>query len=290
MRITNELGLPEPFVQAVSKGYGYKEKRYSVTQILKGTREAILERRHAGEITADVSDMVWLIFGTAVHSILENAQETDTQLKENYITADMQDGYTLSGIFDLYDEATGMVTDYKTATVWKVIYGEWDDYRMQLLIYAWMLRGMGFDVKGGQIVALLKDHSKGKARREADYPKHPVYVKSWQFTDEDFADIEAWLWRKFEDIKDAEGLPDDELPMCTPDERWAKPGKWAVMKKGRKSAVKLWDNKFLADTHAESLGSGHYVEHRPGSDGKCSEYCNAAPWCSYWKERYGKED
>jgi len=107
MRITNEMGLPQPFVSAVEKEYTYKPKRYSVTSILKGPREAILQRRHDDEITSDVSDMVWALFGTAVHSVLENAQETDDQLKENKIVVEMPNGYELSGIFDLYDDSTG---------------------------------------------------------------------------------------------------------------------------------------------------------------------------------------
>ena len=122
MILTNKLNLPQPFVSAAQSDYAYTERRYSATSLLKGTREAILQRRHDAEVEADVSDMVWAIFGSAVHSILEGAQESATQLKENYIVVDMQDGYQLSGIFDLYDDATGIVTDYKTASVWKVFW------------------------------------------------------------------------------------------------------------------------------------------------------------------------
>ena len=174
MIITNKLGLPQPFVSAVEKDYEYKEKRYSVTSLLKGTREAILQRRHDDEIEADVSDMVWAIFGTATHSILESAQESASQLKENKVEWELPNGYTLSGVFDLYDDETKTVTDYKTASVWKVKFGcgpdwkpkggaaEFEDWRTQTLIYCLMLRKIGFDARRGQVVALLKDHSKTK--------------------------------------------------------------------------------------------------------------------------------
>lgn len=75
MKITNVNNLPAPFVSAVEHEYQYKDKQYSVTQLLKGSCEAVLERRYHNEIERDVSDMIWLIFGTAVHSILENADE-----------------------------------------------------------------------------------------------------------------------------------------------------------------------------------------------------------------------
>ena len=111
MIITNELNLPAPFVDAATSDHKYTPKRYSVTAVMKGVRESILQRRHDAEIEQDASDMVWAIFGTAVHSILEQSQETADQLKENWFSVPMGDGYELSGIFDLYDDSTGTVTD-----------------------------------------------------------------------------------------------------------------------------------------------------------------------------------
>jgi hypothetical protein len=283
MVITNELGLPQPFVDAVTSEYRYKPKRYSVTSVLNGTREVILQRRHADEITSDVSDMVWIIFGTAVHSVLEHSRETDTQLKENWVSMEMPNGYTLSGIFDLYDDATGTVTDWKTASVWKVIMDDWDDYRKQTLMYCCILRSMGFDARRGEIVALLKDHSKSKAEHDRSYPQHPVYRIGWDFTDDDVADMMAWLERRFEEIEEAEKLPDDELPLCTDEERWHRPDKWALMKRGRKSAVKLYDDELTARKACESNGKGFFVEHRHGEDVKCEKYCSACAFCDYYR-------
>lgn len=286
MKLTNNLNLPTPFVNAVSKEYAYKEKRYSVTTLLKGTREAILQRRHNDEIEQDVSDMVWLIFGSAVHSILENSEEEFTQLKENFVTTDMPNGYKLSGIFDLYDVLTETVTDYKTATVWKVINNDWEDYRKQTLIYCWMLRQKGYKAKRGEIVAMLKDHSKSKAKYESNYPKYPVYRIGWDFTEKDFEEIEKWLYEKFEEIEQQEKLTDDELIMCTPEERWAKPTTYAVMKEGNKRAVRVLEDKEKAEKMVQELGGKHYIEERKGVDGKCSEYCSCCEFCKYYKENY----
>lgn len=115
MIITNKLNLPEPIVAAVMREHTYKPKQYSVTVLLKGPGQVILERRHDNEIEQDVSEMIWAIFGTAVHNVLEQAQETKNQLKENKLVIELANGYKLSGIFDLYDDKTGTVTDYKTA-------------------------------------------------------------------------------------------------------------------------------------------------------------------------------
>lgn len=292
MNLTNSLNLPQPFVSAAESDHRYTPKRYSATALLKGVRQCILERRHADEITEDVSDMVWAIFGTAVHGILEAAQETETQLKENKLVVDMPNGYQLSGIFDLYDDATGTVTDYKTASVWKVNFGEkdptqFDDWRKQTLIYCWMLRQIGFEAKRGEIVALLKDHSKTKAKI-GEHPAHPVYRIGWDFSDEQIAECGEWLKARFEEIAAAEQLPDDQLPMCTEAERWHRADKWAVMKEGRKTAVRLYESEDEANARADqenATGKGKfYVVHRPGEDPKCMDYCSACQFCDHYRK------
>ena len=285
MKITNKLGLPSPFVEAVSRDYQYKDKQYSVTALLKGVREAILQRRHNDEIEQDCSEMAWAIFGTAVHSILENAQEMADELKETKLITELPNGYKLSGVFDLYKESTATVIDYKTATVWKVIYNDWEDYRKQLLIYCWQLRQIGFEANSGEIVAFLKDHSKSKAKYDSSYPQQPIYIKHFDFTENDFKEIEAFI------IEACENLTDDELPICTPVERWHKDDTYAVKKEGRKTAIKVCNSSeeayaYIADNN---LDSKHYVEERLGADTKCEEYCSSCEYCSYWRQSHDSE-
>lgn len=290
MNLTNKLNLPQPFVDAVTREYTYKEKQYSVTSLLKGTMQTILERRYDNVIEQDVSDMVWAIFGTAVHSVLENSQETETQLKENKLAIDIGE-YKLSGIFDLYDEKTKTVTDYKTGTTWKVIFNDWDDYRNQLLMYAYMLKTIGFECDKGEIVMFLKDHSKTKAKTDASYPQYPVYIKKFAFNDSDFDDIEKFIYAKFEEIKKCESLPDEELPPCTPEERWHKGDTWAVKKEGRKSALKVCQSEEEAKAYIEShdLDNKHFIEFREGKDGRCDDYCNVKDYCPFYKARHGND-
>lgn len=293
MHITNNLNLPQPLVSAVESDHKYTPKRYSTTDMLKGVRETILRRRHDDEIEEDVADSIWLIFGKAVHSILEDAQETDTQLKENKIVVPLTNGYELSGIFDLYDDETGTVTDYKTASVWKVIFGEWEDYKKQTLIYCWLLQQLGFDAWNGEIVALLKDHSKTKAEVDRNYPAFPVYRIGWTFTEKDLAEIEEEIKGKFAALEAAEKLEDSKLPLCTPDERWCKGEKWAAMKEGNKKAKKLFNNESDASAYVAMLSETEkgkfYVEHRPGEDTKCLKYCSCAPFCTHYKFLMGGE-
>ncbi len=284
MKITNKLGLPQPFVDAARSEHVYKPKRYSATEITSGIRKAILQRRHDDEIEEDVSEMIWAIFGSAVHSILENSDETASQLKESKLVKLLPNGYELSGVFDLYDAETKTVTDYKTCGTYKVKLDSFTEWRLQLLIYAYLLRDIGFEVEHGQIVMILKDHSMTQVRA-GKHPPLPVAVKRFDFTSDDFYEIEQFILGKFAQIEEAEKLPDDELPMCTEEERWSRDEKLAVRKKGTQRAKKLFnpDQRQQAEEYAMQLGAGHYVEHRPGIDVHCIDYCSAAPFCSHYK-------
>lgn len=289
MKLTNNYNLPQPLVDALSRDYEYKDKRYSVTSMLKGYKELLLTRRHFNEMTEDVSDSIWLLFGTAVHQILEHAQEAADELKETKIHYEFPNGYTLSGQQDLYSESLRRITDYKTGSVWKVMFGDWEDYRKQCLYYALLFRKIGFECDNAEIVMLLKDHSKRDAKTKEGYPEHPVYIKHFDFTEQDFAEAEKEITEKFEMIDKLQNLPDDDIPECTKEERWATDEKWAVMKKGAKKALKLC----ASEDDAKDLlakGTGDYVEYRAGEDKKCNEYCAVKEFCNYWRERNGKEN
>lgn len=287
MIITNKQGLPQPFVEMAQRDNTPEADVYRVTTLLKGIRECILERRHHHEIEVDASDMVWLLFGTAAHNVLEQQTEGAQEIKETRLKVDMA-GITLSGQFDLYNAETETVTDYKTASVWKVIYRNYEDWRRQLLIYAYMLRLIGFPVRQGEIVAILKDHSKRDAKFKPDYPALPVQKVTFQFSDQDFMEIKAWLEARIGSIRAAEQLPDDELPLCTPEERYNSGDKFAVMKKGRKTAMRVLDSMAEARAWLDANG-GDSIQTRPGEDKKCMDYCSVCEFCNHYREKVKKD-
>lgn len=288
--ITNKLGLPQPFVEAATGDRHRQPRRYSVTEVLGGTCEAVLKRRHAGEQDEDVSDRVWAILGTAVHKVLQEAQAGPGQLQENWLSVEVGDGYELSGIFDLYDGDTGTVTDYKTCSVWKATVGDFSDWRLQVLLYCWMLRESGFKANNGEVVAIMRDHNKRKARTESGYPKHPVIRIGWSFTEDDFDKARAMIAEWFSRVREQELRDDSRLEPCSERERWHKPEKWAVMRKGQKRAVRLYQSEEDARKRADSENrqardrgevERHYVERRPGEDTKCESYCPVAAFCPH---------
>ena len=294
MKITNKLKLPQPFVSAVESEYVPTPQQYSVTTILNPCRYVILSRRHNSEVEQDVADMIWTLFGTAFHSILENSRAEEEQLQEQYLKQDLGEfdkeleGFKLSGKADLLDTKTNTMVDYKTTSVYKVLFGDYEDWRKQLLMYAWLFKQQGYEVNKGQIVALMKDHSKSKAKFDRTYPQYPVKVIDFEFNDQDFIDIEKEIIDKFKELKRCEQLKDNELPMCTMEERWNNGNKYAVKKKGNKRAERVFDTKEQAEKYMKDK-EGYEIEERLGEDRRCLEYCSSCVFCPYWKERYGKK-
>lgn len=284
--LTNKLNLPQPFVDAATSDHTYKPRRYSVTELLGGTCEAILKRRHQGEGEEDVSDRVWAILGSAVHKVLEEAEATEAQMQENWMSVPIgKHGYELSGIFDLYDDSTGTVTDYKTCSVWKTQVGDFEDWRRQTLMYCWMLQQIGFDAWNGEVVAIMRDHNMRKAKTEKDYPKHPVMRISWSFSDKDMKDIEADIQSWFVEVMHEETVPDDYLEPCLDSQRWHKPDKWAVVKNGSKRATRVLDSEGAAEGYMSQLDEGKYhIEFREGEDTRCQSYCSVAQFCPYGRK------
>ena len=86
-----------------------------------------------------------------------------------------------------------------------------------------------------------------------------------------------------------ENIPDDDLPMCSEEDRWYTGDKFAVMKNGRKTALRVFDNEEEANTYMAENG-GDYIEQRKGEDRKCKDYCLCCHFCKYWNEHYREEE
>lgn len=284
MLITNYYNLPQAYVDAVKETHPIIDKQYSVTGLLNSIRELLLKRRHYNEIEQDISDMVWLLFGSAVHKIIEDADKTG--YAEYKLEQKITDDYKLTGICDLYNESEFAVEDHKTASVFKVINQDFGDWKKQGLAYAWMFRKLGKLVTKLRFHALLKDWS-GAEKRKAMlagkfYPEHPIWTWKYSITEDDMIYIENYIKEKFKAIIEAEKLPDDELPLCSMEERWNSGDKYRVIKQGSKKALKITSDRLEALTLANENGA--IIEVIKGEDRKCKDYCLVCKFCNYWKE------
>jgi len=292
MKITNKKNLPEPMLNYVKSDLQEpRDNVVRVTDLNKGVREILLNKRHYSDIEQDVSDMIWLFFGTALHSVVDAAEEQSHQIKETRLEEQIGN-LILSGKFDLYDAKRKLVIDYKTCSVWKFMFNDFSDWERQTSLYCWLLRKAGFEVEGAEIIALMKDHSKSKARNEAQYPDLPVQTIHFDYDDQKHQETEEYILTRMAEIEAAIDLPDEDLPLCTVDERWYSGDQYAVMKGTNKRALRVLDTEEEAEQWMqENEGrGGTHIEYRPGVSRKCLDYCQVCEFCDYYLENVKEED
>ena len=293
--ITNKHGLPDSFLNyARSDKYSRGDADISVTQLIDAPQVLLLREKHQEETSTDVMDMIFALFGTAVHSVLETGK-TPNVVKEQRLY-DTVRGWKISGAIDQY-EILGddlVITDYKVTSVWSVMFDK-QEWINQLNVYAYLLEvHKQKPVTNIKICAILRDWNRTQARLKPDYPQHPV------------AYIDIPLWSMKERIKyvndrvtahqDARQMfdLDDKLTPCSDKERWAKEDKWAVIKKGNKKAFRVFNNKQDAENLVYDLSDklaldvhkrNHDIEFRKGEYTRCkSNYCGVADFCQQYKE------
>lgn len=295
MKITNKAGLPAPIVQAVTQDdYTRGASHISATGLLKPPRATALEIAHAEEMEDDASNRIWSLVGRIGHGLVERGAGAGNHLSEVRLFGEVL-GWTLSGQFDHVDLADdGTLSDWKFTTVYKAK-GPWLEWEQQLNIYLWLFAANSMPVPQRiQVVAVFRDWSKREAARNPDYPQTQAAI----------IPLPVWPHHQQQAFIESRVAAHQQarisLPLCTDDDRWAKPAKIAVMKKGRASALRLlnsieeaetWclnnnlvDNPITnGDTSSIRLKKDITLVERPGEVARCSHYCGAAPFCTQWE-------
>lgn len=301
MQRINETNLPE-FVELLAMNF-YPEfswNRFGVTELMKGPKEVILNRRHTKEIVEDIADLSAIITGNSIHFSIEYLMEKyRDKLKHEYlaehridveINGNFPEPVYLSGQLDLLDLTTHHLYDTKssaaTAYAFKVQDG-FADWRKQIRTYWWMAERKGYTVKSASNILFNEGFSKYQMRRNPDYPRRSIIEIPQLFnpiiTLEESAELNAEYAQKIRTILEYKDAPDDEIPPCSPEERWERDEHWAIMKKGRKRAVSRHTSKEEAEFVMETMSKDHFIEYRPGIPAKCVDYCSANQFCNFYK-------
>ncbi len=260
--------------------YSRGDADYSVSDLIAPARKVALERAHENEIVENASDKIFSLVGQSIHTILERANKVGVSERR---LSTVINGVKVSGGMDVYHE-DGVLIDYKTTSLYSIKGETKEEWSQQLNAYSYILRQNGFAVNKLVIVAILRDWSKTKAKREQDYPlKQVVQLEIPLWDDEK---TKAFLEERIKAHQSAK----DNLPECNEKERWAKPDIFAIHKKGRASAVKLHEAESNAKNHLALLDSSHSIEFRPGESIRCASYCGAAPFCTQWKDIKGDKN
>lgn len=292
MKITNKFNVPLPIVNAVNDDeYDRGDSVISVTQLIAPPRIVLLQNLNADKLTQDVVDRVPSLLGTAVHKILEKGTKgLDNYVFEERLFAEIN-GWKISGAVDLQidnGDGTWEINDYKITGVYSVL-DEKIEWIQQLNSYAFLSTLVhGRKITKLKIVAILRDWQRKQAEIKPDYPQSQICVVDiplWTLEEQGhYVHTRVKLHQDAKNSVDSNESP----PYCSSQERWIRGETWAVVKEGRKSAVKLHDTEEAAVKHAEDLGTGHSVSYREGSPVRCAgNYCLVSNWCRQYQEELG---
>ena len=282
MKITNKNNFPDYVVEWLKSDdydYDYDPNTLSATTLMSPARVYALKNKHWEDLEIDVTDLIASRYGTAIHDSVEKVGIKNAIQEIRFKT--LIQGKKITGKFDLMidmDQEEHKLVDVKSTSVWTYIYGSKDEeYIKQLSIYRYLARKNGYNVGSkADIFMIFTDWSAAKARNDSDYPQTRIKIKPidlWTDTE-----TEEYIKTRISALNEAL----INLPECTEDDLWQTKTKYAVMKTGRKSAVKLFDVEEEANKQANE-NKDYFVEIRPGKAKRCN-YCSCRPVCDQFKE------
>jgi len=274
MRFTNRENFPAWMVRTLTAdnyARGAPPFDISATGLIDSPLKRHLMFKHKDEVTQDALDMLPAVIGTGFHNMAQSANENAADVvceKRLYFEVD---GYTISAQYDVYERQLARLNDIKTTSVWSIIFDKGSQWAAQLNVQGYAARQNDMDIESLQIAAVLKDWSRSK-RFDDGYPRNPIV----------FVDVPLWPEHQARDyIRERLKAHFEDEPTCSDEERWKKPDKYAVMKKGRKSAVRVLDSEESAIEYMEDkcLNGEHSITHRVGGYTRCADYCSVKDFC-----------
>ena len=222
--------------------------------------------------------MLYLFIGRSVHSVMDTISRDGRMIEERLEIE--KEGFRLSGKPDIFDIERGILEDYKITSAWSLVFsgGSKEEWDKQLNCYAYLIRKVkGYEVKAANITAILRDWDKRKAAEDESYPQTPIKtipIVLWSD-----AEQEKYITDRLREHGKANGQSTEEVAVCSPEERWFRPGKFAVKKVGAKKAERLFDNK---EDAVKYVGDGKLIiEERQGVNTRCISYCPVAKFCPF---------
>lgn len=285
MKITNRKNLPLALERAARNDkYSKGDADYSVTELLLPARIRALRNRHSEDMSMDVVDSIWSLLGTAVHKIVEEAHD-ETVLAEERLYS-LVHGCLVSGGVDYqkiidfcYDKSAVRIIDFKVTSVYSLMYDK-PEWEQQLNSYAYLVRNnKDVTVESLQICAILRDWRHADFEKDnSRYPDAPIQL----------VEIPIWDHQVAHDfLQERVALHEsvgDDIPLCSPEERWTRDTKYAVYKaKTDKRAWRLFN--LLCDAEKAAKEVNGVVQRRDGVPTRCTRnYCGVADFCSQWKK------
>lgn len=286
----------------------------SASQITKPVRMIILEERHRDELEHDVSDMIAVRYGTAIHAACELAwkkkiEKEDSSMDASYEIAntlaeqrmEVPDAYTVDGEtftvrgkFDLLYE--NQLYDLKSTSVWSwILDSHKEDYQKQASVYAWLLyKTSEVKVKPTfKIIFIFTDWSQKEAKIKENYPPRRIMIREYPILEyeDDWEtgnrEPPKFIQDKCRELARAYKRTDDELPECTEEELWRTQTVYKYYLSGRTDgrATKVFQSLPEAEDFKRQKSERGVILTIPGEPRRCA-YCTARPFCNQYKKMF----
>jgi hypothetical protein len=293
MKIINDVQMPNHAFEAITKLQGRLEPPtldyIGVTTLMGEPLPRYLNARYWHQLEVKASETMNAIQGQLGHLLFDKVETTTISKIPLQVE---HDGFTIKGEADYYDPILFTLGDNKFKQVNSVTaqrISKDDSLERQLNIYCWMARKMGYDVRHLQGDIYINGWTVYKSYGDSAYPKAPylkIPIPIWeeafttQYLSERLKIHDTVAIRLLKEYGPANSLTPLgvvrldaamlEIPVCTDEERFAQPTKYAVMRDGQKKAVKLFDNPIDAEAFC---GPKMSVVERKGGYMKCQFYC-----------------
>lgn len=284
MKYTNKYNFPDYVREWLEfDDYDHDPDTISATTLMKPARSYALGKQHEDELEIDISDLIASRYGTAIHASIEQVKLTDCVQEQRLKTTILDK--TITGKFDILREIEPgkfKLIDMKSTSVWNYIYDKKnEDYITQLSIYRYLGHQNDINIiDEAEILMVFTDWSSSKAKKDPEYPETRLKIKPLKLWS--LEETKKYIEERVAELETTRMMEEKDMPECTSEELWSTPDSWAIMKDGRKTAVKVHETEIEAKAHLKDLDDKHTIEYRPGKAKRC-KYCAARNFCSQYK-------
>jgi len=229
--IINNCNLPKPLYDAwLANEYNPGETDFSASNIVLGAKEYWSKKRSTGSINTN-ADKSWSSFiGTLIHLGLEYLLNEHNRLTEDEgVLYELEihkeipfKGMIIGGTIDgvmIYPDGTMVMFDWKTMnSVQFIDEKKMKDYTLKANFYNYVFAKSGYDFKRIKYLPIFRDWNYAKAsrsKRTDDFPTLTVDVPI-----KPLAETEKWISDRIDYFEQYRNTPLEEIPYCTPEERW----------------------------------------------------------------------
>lgn len=312
--LTNNNNLPLPLYLAIKNDTYEARGDISTTTLIDAPYIRLLRKYNT--YTEDASENIWSLHGQAMHAVVErigsNFERTKFMPEEKLMIRtsgiEFKREVDVSGTSDLIeiDENNRVILhDFKNIFVWTAKQGtsssSYEKWTKQLNIYRYMIKEcLNLEVEEIKVHAFIRDWNLGKSERTADYPPYPAMT--FDIKPYSHASILGYIKKRIdlhflaeENFKSGR---DNMVDVCEPEDRWARPTVWRLVKLGNKRALKNITIRDDADelnakaTYAElaKKNSTLTIDVVKGGDTRCESFCPVNMFCKYYQKEYVEKE